>query len=125
VTNDQDRKKARKRKITVLILGAMLFRLCLPAQAQQTAKIHRIGFLSGGFPGPTHWTARLRAELQQIGYVEGKNIVIESRFTENRFDRLPALADELVRLKLDVIATGGQNDARAAKNATKTIPIVG
>jgi putative tryptophan/tyrosine transport system substrate-binding protein len=67
----------------------------------------------------------LRAELQKIGYVEGKNIVIESRFTENRIDRLPAFADELVRSKPDVIATGGINDARAAKNATKTIPIVG
>jgi putative ABC transport system substrate-binding protein len=95
------------------------------AQAQQTGKVYRIGFLSGGFPGPTHWTARLRAELQQIGYVEGKNIVIDARFTENKIDRLPALVDELVRLKPDVIATGGINDARAAKNATKTIPIVG
>jgi putative ABC transport system substrate-binding protein len=67
----------------------------------------------------------LRAELQRIGYVEGKNIVIDARYTENKIDRLPALANELVRLKPDVIATGGINDARAAKNATKTIPIVG
>jgi putative ABC transport system substrate-binding protein len=111
-------------KIPVWLLAAFLTTIST-AQAQQTAKIHRIGFLSGGFPGPSHWTARLRAELQQFGYVEGENVVIESRFTENRFDRLPALADELVRLKLDVIVTGGQNDARAAKNATKTIPIVG
>jgi putative ABC transport system substrate-binding protein len=63
--------------------------------------------------------------LQRIGYVEGKNISIESRYTQNRIDRLPALADELVHLKPDVIVTGGQNDARAAKSATKTIPIVG
>src|SRR5262245_50760896 len=95
------------------------------AQAQQPVKVYRIGFLSGGFPSPTHWTARLRAELQKLGYVEGKNIVIEARFTENKFERLPALADELVRLKPDIIATGGINDARAAKNATKMIPIVG
>jgi putative tryptophan/tyrosine transport system substrate-binding protein len=114
-----------KKKITVLTLSAMLLALCYSASAQQTGKIYRIGFLSGGFPGPTHWTARLRAELQKIGYVEGKNIVIDARFTENKIDRLPALADELVRLKPDVIATGGINDARAAKNATKTIPIVG
>jgi ABC-type uncharacterized transport system substrate-binding protein len=95
------------------------------ADAQQPGKVYRIGFLSGGFPGPSHWTAKLRAELQRIGYVEGKNIVIDARYTENKIDRLPALADELVRLKPDVIATGGINDARAAKNATKTIPIVG
>jgi len=95
------------------------------ADAQQPGKVYRIGFLSGGFPGPSHWTAKLRAELQRIGYVEGKNIVIDARYTENKIDRLPALANELVRLKPDVIATGGINDARAAKNATKTIPIVG
>ena len=67
----------------------------------------------------------MRAELQRIGYVEGKNISIESRYTQNRIDRLLALADELVQSKPDVIVTGGQNDARAAKSATKTIPIVG
>jgi ABC-type uncharacterized transport system substrate-binding protein len=102
-----------------LIVGGVV------AHAQQPVKVYRIGFLSGGFPGPSHWTARLRAELQKLGYVEGKNIDIEARFTENKIDRLPGLADELVRLKPDVIVTGGQNDARAAKNATKTIPIVG
>src|SRR5262249_41306491 len=115
----------KKKDVTVyLTLCAILFALCGSVQAQQPSKIHRIGFLSGGFPGPTHWTARVRAELQKIGYVEGKKITIESRFAENKPDRLPALADELIRLKIDVIVAGGTNDARAAKNATKTIPIV-
>src|SRR5262245_21653745 len=114
-----------KRKLGSFVLCAMLFALCFPAEAQQPVKVYRIGFLSGAFPGPTHWTARLRAELQKLGYVEGKNIVIDARFTENKFERLPALADELVRLKPDVIVTGGINDARAAQNATKKIPIVG
>lgn len=95
------------------------------AHAQQSGKVYRIGFLSGGFAGPTHWTARLRAELQKFGYVEGKNLVIDARYTENKIERLPGFADELVKLKPDVITTGGMNDARAAKNATKTIPIVG
>jgi len=113
------------RKVLGLLLTTCFLASADPAAAQPTGKIHRVGFLSGGFPGPSHWTAKLRAELQQIGYVEGKNLAIESRFTENKIDRLPALADELVRLKVDVIATGGINDARAAKNATKTIPIVG
>jgi putative tryptophan/tyrosine transport system substrate-binding protein len=107
------------------LLTTFLLTAVTSADAQQAGKVYRIGFLSGGFPGPSHWTAKLRGELQKLGYVEGKNIFIESRFTENRIDRLPAFADELVRFKPDVIATGGINDARAAKNATKTIPIVG
>jgi ABC-type uncharacterized transport system substrate-binding protein len=106
-------------------LCALLLALSLPVHAQQTGKVYRIGFLSGGFRGPSHWTAKLRTELQQIGYVEGKNIIIESRFSENKLDRVPALADELVRLKVDIIVAGGRNDTRAARNATKTIPIVG
>jgi putative tryptophan/tyrosine transport system substrate-binding protein len=111
-------------KITVLSLCALLYALCVSAQAQQSTKMHRIGFLSGGFPGPSHWTTTLRTGLRALGYVEGKNITIESRFAENKPDRLSALADELVRLKVDVIVAGGTNDARSANNATKTIPIV-
>ncbi|HEY2972620.1 MAG TPA: ABC transporter substrate-binding protein [Pyrinomonadaceae bacterium] len=106
--------------LTVLILVSAYL-----AEAEQSAKIHRIGFLSGAFPSPSHWTTRLRKQLRELGYVEGKNIAVESRFSENRLDRLPAFADELVRLKVDIIVAGGRNDTRAAKNATKTIPIVG
>jgi putative ABC transport system substrate-binding protein len=103
----------------------VLFALCLRAEAQQPQAIYQIGFLSGGFPGPTHWTRRLEAELRNLGYVEGKNLAIESRFTENKLERLPALAEELVRLKVDIIVAGGRNDTRAARNATHTIPIIG
>jgi putative tryptophan/tyrosine transport system substrate-binding protein len=113
-----------KKKITVLALSAVLSALCCSASAQQTGKIYRIGFLSGGFPGPSHWTTTLRTDLRELGYVEGKNIAIESRFAENKPDRLPPMVDELVRLKVDVIVAGGTNDARAARNTTKTIPIV-
>jgi putative ABC transport system substrate-binding protein len=120
-----EQKRFMKNKIALLTFCAVLLAFSFPAQAQQTGKGYRIGFLSGGFPGPTHWTSKIRGELQKLGYVEGKNIVIEARYTENRIDRLPALATELVRLNPDVIVTGGQNDARAAKNATKIIPIVG
>jgi putative ABC transport system substrate-binding protein len=108
-----------------LTLCAMLYALDVSAQVQQTDKIHRVGFLSGAYPGPSHWTTRLRAELRELGYVEGKNVTIESRYSENRLDRLSALAEELVRLKIDVIVAGGRNDTRAARNATRTIPIVG
>jgi putative ABC transport system substrate-binding protein len=103
----------------------LLFALCLSAEAQQSGKVYRIGFLSGGFPGPLHWTARLRAELRNFGYVEGTNLAVESRFSENKLERLPALAEELVRLKVDVIVAGGRNDTRAARNATNSVPIIG
>jgi len=66
----------------------------------------------------------LRQGLHELGYVEGKNIVIEWRSAEGKLDRVPALAAELVRLKVDVIVTGGATDTRAAKEATNTIPIV-
>jgi putative ABC transport system substrate-binding protein len=113
------------KKVFLFVLASAFLIFVHCASAQQRGRIYKIGFLSGGFPGPTHWTARLRKELRQLGYVEGKNLEIEARFTENKFERLPGFADELVRLKVDVIVTGGRNDARAAKNATRTIPIIG
>jgi putative ABC transport system substrate-binding protein len=125
VDNKEEGAKAMSGKIFVWLLATVLLTTAPPTEAQQTSKIHRIGFLSGGFPGLSHWTTRLRKELRDLGYVEGKNIAIESRFTENKLARLPALADEPARLKVDVIVTGGINDARTAKNATTTIPIVG
>jgi len=115
-----------KTKITVLTICAMLFALCLPAEAQQPAKVPRIiGFL--GVTSPSTISARveaLRQGLRELGYEEGKNIVIEYRWAEGKFDRLPDLAGELVRLKVEVIVTGGPADTRAAKEATNTIPIV-
>ncbi len=91
----------------------------------QPAKIARIGFL-----GPNSAASNLsrmdalRVGLRDLGYVEGKNLVIESRWADGEFDRLPKLAAELVRLKVDVILTAGTPGVRAAKNATTTIPIV-
>jgi ABC-type uncharacterized transport system substrate-binding protein len=114
-----------KRKITVLTLCAMLFALNFPVEAQQLTKNPRIGYLSAG--GRSSGTGRLetfRQGLRELGYVEGKNIIIEYRNAEGKLDRLPALAAELVRLKVDVIVTGGPPSARAAKEATVTIPIV-
>src|SRR5213594_2795716 len=114
-----------KKKITVLTLCAILFALCLRAEAQQPTKIARIGYLTGATPGGQ--AARIdafRQGLRELGYVEGKNIVVEYRYAEEKLDRLPALAAELVRLKVDVIVTGGSGNTRAAKEATNTIPIV-
>jgi putative tryptophan/tyrosine transport system substrate-binding protein len=112
-----------KKKITVLNLCAMFFALCVPAQAQQAGKIPKLGWLAS--PGVTpDFSETFRQELRELGYVEGKNIVIEHRRAE-KTDQLPSLAAELVRLKADVIfASGGSQSALAAKRATTTIPIV-
>jgi putative ABC transport system substrate-binding protein len=95
------------------------------AQAQQPTKIHRIGILSGS--SASFFSARVEAfrqRLRQLGYVEGKNILIEYRFAEGKRERLPDLVAELVRLKVDVIVTVGVPAAQAAKKASGTIPIV-
>jgi putative ABC transport system substrate-binding protein len=95
------------------------------AEAQQPTKIPRIGYLGGGFPSSN--PARIEAfrqGLRELGYVEGKNIVIEWRYAEEKLDRLPALAAELVSLKVDIIVTAGPSVTRAAKEATNTIPVV-
>jgi len=103
----------------------MLFALSYSAEAQQPRKIPRIGFLFVNFASstPARYEA-FRQGLRELGYVEGKNIVIESRYAEGKVDRLPALLDELVRLKVDVIVTTGPSGTRAAKEASVTIPIV-
>ncbi len=95
------------------------------AQAQQPTKIARIGYLSAApLSAIAFRTEAFRQGLRELKYVEGKNIVIEWRDDEGKFDRLPALAVELVRLKVDVIVTDGPTATRAAKEATSTIPIV-
>ena len=95
------------------------------AQAQQQVKVPRIGFLSA--TSPSAIAARVEAfrrGLRELGYVEGKNIVIEWRYAEGKLDRLSELAAELVRLKVDVIVSAGPPPTRAAKEATVTIPII-
>ncbi|HEU4344149.1 MAG TPA: ABC transporter substrate-binding protein [Candidatus Binatia bacterium] len=109
-----------------LTLCALLFALSVPAHAQQPRKVHRIGYLSPG--NPTSESPRseaIRLALRELGYIEGQNIVFEYRYAEGKQDRYPELAAELVRLKVDIIvAAGGGRVILAAKNATKTIPIV-
>src|SRR5437870_5718476 len=95
----------------------------LAARAQQPAKIARIGFLGPGYSATSApRVERLWGGLRDFGWVEGKNIVIESRWAEGNYDRLPELAAELVRLNVDVLVTYGTPGVLAAKQATTTIP---
>jgi len=115
-----------KNRIITLIVSAMLFALSYSASAQQPKKIHRIGYLSSTDPALESTRAEvIRLALRERGYIEGQTIAIEYRYTEGKRDRTPELAAELVRLKVDIIVVaGGPSWVRAAKNATKTIPIV-
>src|SRR5215831_7771545 len=114
------------------ICAAVLFALCsmLPApcsavEAQQAMKIPKMGLLFATSPSvsPARVEA-FRRGLRELGYQEGKNIVIEYRYAEGKLDRLPAFASELIGLKVDVIVTSGPQATRPAKKATATIPIV-
>ncbi len=114
-----------RKKILGFALCSMLSALCFLAEAQQPGKVPRIGFLYAGSPASQLARAdAFRQGLRELGYVEGKNIVIEYRHAEGKYDRLPGLVAELVRLKVEVIVTGGGPATRSAKEATKTIPIV-
>jgi len=107
-----------------LILWAILGALYSSADAQQTGKIPRIGYLERSTArGNAVLLMAFRQELSQLGYIEGKNIKIEPRFADQKIERLPDLAAELVRLKVDVIVTGGSGPTHSAKQATVTIPI--
>ena len=119
-----------KKKVVRFALAALIVALCFPAEAQQTKSIPRIGYLSRDLhPADSRAAAPVNLEafrqgLRELGYIEGKNIVIEYRYAEGRFERLPALAEELVRLKVEIIVADTFTTARAAKNVTTTIPIV-
>jgi putative ABC transport system substrate-binding protein len=103
----------------------LLLAISHSAEAQQAKKVPRIGFLGAASASVAAGTIEaFRQGLRELGYVEGKNIIIDWRHHEGKLDRLPALATELVRLKVDVIITSGPPSTRAAKEATTTIPIV-
>jgi putative ABC transport system substrate-binding protein len=110
-------------KLFCLITAILL--LCIrPAETQQAKKIPRIGHLLAGGSQDTARTDAFRVGLRDLGYVEGKNIIVEQRVAGGKFDRLDGLAAELVRLKVDVFVTSGNAVTRAVKKATTTIPIV-
>ena len=113
-----------KQFFSILLVVAVVVVAAI-AQAQQPAKIPRIGFLSA--VSPSTISARIEAfnhALRELGYVEGKNITIEWRYAEGKLERLSELAADLVRLKVDIIVSGGPTVTRPAKEATGTLPIV-
>ena len=111
-------------KLSLVLMLSVLSAPCV-AQAQPTGKVYRLGFLSSGSAtAQASLVAALRDGLRAHGWFEGRNILIDYRFAENRFDRLPELAAELVRLKVDLIVATPAAAAVAAKKATGTIPIV-
>ncbi len=121
-------RNSMSKKIFCRALYALLFALSFPVQAQQPAKVPRIGYLTGSSP-PTNTTPDLNADafrqgLRNLGYVEGKNIVVEYRYLEGKENRNPTFLAELLQLKVDVLVTISLSSIRAAKEATKTIPIV-
>ena len=112
------------RRTFITLLGSAAAAWPRAARAQQTAKIPRIGFLVSGLAVNPHLPEAFRRGLRDLGYVEGRNLVIEYRGAEGKPERFPALAAELVALKVDVIVAGNVPQAMAAMHATSTLPIV-
>ncbi len=115
-----------KNKLAIgLVSAALLLALNFPADAQQTGKVFRIGFLDNSTAsGMAVLVDAFRQEMRKLGWIEGKNIAIEYRFAEQKPERLPELAADLVRFKVDLIVASGTPSSLAAKSATTTIPIV-
>ena len=119
------KKKNMKKRITLWLLATLFLANVSLADAQQTRKIFRIGFLDPGTAsGSGVLVEAFRQELSKLGWIEGKNITIEYRFAEQKRERVPELAADLVRLKVDLIVVAGTPSALAAKHATTSIPIV-
>src|SRR5947208_3042695 len=114
-----------KRREFIALLSGAAVAWPLDTSAQQAAKVARIGYLAGYLAATPHLPEAFRQGLRDLGYVEGRNVVIEYRDAEGKLERLPALAAELVALKVDVIVAAQSTvTVLAAKQATKTIPIV-
>ncbi len=113
-------------KVILFLFAASVLIFSNLSEAQQPKQVFRIGYLSSSDPATESTRAEaIRLALRKLGYIEGQNIAIEYRYAEGKRDREPELAAELVRLKVDIIVVaGGAPVIRAAKNATKTIPIV-
>src|SRR5438132_14141976 len=118
-------RKLRKRKFFGLALSAMLVALCFSADAQQPKKIPRIGFLGNSTPAlEENLVGPFREGLRDLGYVEGRNISIEYRWAEGKYERFPSLIAELIALNVDLIVTAGTPATTALMSATTTLPLL-
>ena len=116
-------REMRKTGVLSILFIVVLLAVAVIAEAQQPKKVPRIGYLSSSDPATESSRSEpIRQALRERGYIEGQNVATEYRYSEGKNDRLPELAAELVRLKVDIIIAGGVPLVRAAKNATKTIP---
>jgi putative ABC transport system substrate-binding protein len=106
---NNQRRKTMRRRILSVVLATILLATIFPAEAQQPAKIPKIGFLGAGL-GSAAWHGTFQREFRKLGYVDGKNVTFIYRFADTKYDRLSALADELVRLKVDLIIMPGAVD---------------
>jgi len=120
VSSQQDDRAMGRR---AFLSGLALLTVPLAAEAQPAAKVYRIGFLETGKLRPHAWAA-FRERLRELGYVEGQTVAFETRWADGQVDRLPGMAAELLRLKVDVLVTAGSAAARVAKTTTTSIPIV-
>jgi putative tryptophan/tyrosine transport system substrate-binding protein len=124
----EQRKQPEKLMSKLLVrvaLGALLLALSFPAEAQQPAKVHRIGFLSAASAeADKNRFAHFQRGMQELGHIEGKNIAIEQRYAAGQLEKILELSAELIRIKVDVLVVYGDSAILAAKNATSTIPIV-
>ena len=114
----------KKAAVPSILVAVVLLALCVSAEAQQPKKVPRIGFLTTGFPASiAHLLEGFKQGLREHGYVDGQNVLLELRYGEAKLDRLPGLAAELVRLKVDVIVAIPNPAIEAVKHATQTIPM--
>jgi len=124
-TRQQEGGSSKKHQLLRFVLCALLLALSFTAEAQQTGKVFRIGFLDASTAsGMAVLVEAFRQELSKLGWIEGKNITIEYRFAEQKLERLPEFAADLVRLKVDLIVVTDGLSALAAKKATSSIPVV-
>jgi putative ABC transport system substrate-binding protein len=118
-------RQLRRTALASILFAGVFLAIAVTVEAQQPNKVPRIGFLSANSPSIIlARVERFRQDLRELGYVEGKNIIVEYRYAEGKYDRLPMLVAELVRLKVDLIISTGPTSTRATKAATATIPIV-
>ena len=115
----------KKAGVLSILFMVVLLGIAVIIEAQQPKKVPRIGYLTAvSLSAFAARTEAFRQGLRELGYIEGKNILIEYRYADGKTDRVPALADELVRIKVDIIVTGGAPATLSAKDATRAIPIV-